>query len=309
MPVSTTDRIVSFIGRKTRFLRPSFLYYGPQYSPRPVKNTGCPVLLSEKDPPLISVVIPSYNQGEFLESAIRSILDQHYPRIQMLVVDGGSTDDSVDIIKRYSSDIDWWCCEPDNGQAHALNKGFDRSRGEIMAWLNADDALISGTFSRIACYMQERPDVGLVYGHRILIDRAGNEIGRWILPPHDDRVLMWADLIPQETMFWRRWAWEKAGNRIDDTFRFAMDWDLLLRFRASGAKMVRLPFFMGLFRVHSGQKTAKMEELGYEEMDRLRASVRGYAPARYRIAMGLAPYLLKARCLELLCRAGLIKYD
>ena len=305
------DRLVSVIGRKTRFLQPSFVQYGAQYKPRPLRfqgeAAGVPV---GEGFPRISVVVPSLNQARFLPGAIESLLDQRYPELEVIVVDGGSQDGSREWIERFSRSLSWWCSEPDAGQTAALNKGFTRTTGEIMAWLNADDRLAPASLERVACYFVEHPEIDAVYGHRVLIDEEDREIGRWILPPHSNRVLSWADFIPQETLFWRRSLWQRAGGGLDDAFRFAMDWDLILRFRRAGAKFVRLPFFLGLFRVHSGQKTmAEIEGTGFSEMQALRARCLGTAPRQYQVAIAAIGYLLKARLVESMWKMGVIRYD
>ena len=132
--------------------------------------------------------------------------------------------------------------------AQAINRGFAHSTGDIMAYLNADDLLLPGSLNFVAAYFEAHPDIDVVYGHRVLIDADGAEIGRWVLPPHEDEVLSWADFVPQETLFWRRDMGERAGGAMDESFRFALDWDLLLRFRDAGARFVRLPRFLGAFR-------------------------------------------------------------
>jgi len=163
-----------------------------------------------------------------------------------------------------------------------------------MAWLNSDDILFPGAMAFVADFFVKNPEVDVVYGHRVLIDEEDREIGRWLLPPHDDKVLSWADFIPQETLFWRRLIWDKAGGRIDETFRFAMDWDLLLRFRDAGARFARLPAFLGAFRVHAQQKTtAGISDIGFAEMDRLRQRTLGRVPSRIEIRKAMVPYLMR----------------
>jgi len=144
----------------------------------------------------------------------------------------------------------------DSGQAQAINRGFALTCGEIMAYLNSDDSLLPGCLNYVGTYFADHPEVDVVYGHRVLIDEEDREIGRWVLPRHTDEVLAWADYIPQETLFWRRRLWEAAGSSVSEEFRFAMDWDLILRFRDAGAKIVRVPRFLGAFRVHTDQKTS-----------------------------------------------------
>jgi glycosyltransferase involved in cell wall biosynthesis len=256
------------------------------------------------------VVIPSFNQAAFLGKAIRSVLDQRYPRVELVVADGGSSDGSRDVIERHVPSLTWWCSEPDKGQANALNKGFARTSGDIMAWLNSDDRLAPGALFRVAAFFSKRPDVEAVYGQRILIDEADRDIGRWILPPHDGRALRWVDYVPQETLYWRRDLWKRTGGALDERYHFALDWDLLLRFRRAGAKMVRLPFFLGLFRVHAAQKTMdSIEATGFREMQALRERTLGFPPSPRRVGMAVVWYLLKARFCESMWKIGVWAYE
>jgi glycosyltransferase involved in cell wall biosynthesis len=230
-----TNRLFTTIQAKAVWLLPGIATCALQHKPTPLPaGTSNVWACSPNDPPKISVVIPSYNQGQFLERAVQSLICQNYPALEILVVDGGSTDGSREILETYSKHLGYWCSEPDQGQTHGLNKGFERSRGEIMGWLNSDDQLVPGALQRMAHFFSIRPDVDVVYGHRILINEDDMEIGRWTLPPHDSRVLNWADYIPQETLFWRRRLWNRIGAKLDERFQFAMDWDLLLRFRDVG---------------------------------------------------------------------------
>jgi glycosyltransferase involved in cell wall biosynthesis len=256
------------------------------------------------------VVIPSFNQAAFLGKAIQSVLDQQYPRLELIVVDGGSRDGSRAVIERYAPSLTWWCSEPDTGQANALNKGFARTSGDIMAWLNSDDRLAPGALARVAACFLRRIDVDVVYGHRILIDETDKDIGRWILPPHDGRALRWVDYVPQETLFWRRDLWARAGGGLNERYHFALDWDLLLRFRGAGGKMLRLPYFLGLFRVHAAQKTMEtIEATGFREMRALRERTLGYAPSPRRVGMAVVWYLLKARFCESMWKIGVWPYE
>lgn len=290
-------------------LKPAFLHYGPQYKPRQLNIAGHEQSIAG-EAPLISIVVPSLNQGRFLERTLTSILDQQYPRLELLVVDGGSTDESLEIIKKYSDRISWWCSEADAGQTSALNKGFAHSTGEIMAWLNADDCLLPGCLTHVANWMIAHPKADVVYGLRVLLNEHDQDIGRWILPAHSYQVMSWADFIPQETLFWRREMWNRSEGRLDESFDFAMDWELLLRFRHYGACFYRLPYFLGGFRIHPGQKTADSIETGLQEMQRLRRRYLGRKLFnRMQNVMAMAAYLFKARMLELLWRYRLIKYN
>jgi hypothetical protein len=256
-----------------------------------------------RNAPRISIVTPSYGQAAFIERTIRSVLDQSYPDLEYFIQDGGSRDGTVEILRRYEGRLSGWQSVPDDGQSCAINLGMANTTGEIMAWLNSDDVLLPGALAYVANYFEKHPDVDVVYGHRILIDENDKQIGRWILPAHDDQVLSWADFVPQETLFWRRRLWDKVGGRIDESFRFAMDWDLLLRMRNASAKFVRVPRALGAFRIHTQQKTsAVISQIGFEEMDRLRTRALSRIPTPTQIKKALAIYLLKSKVADLLWR-------
>ena len=158
-------------------------------------------------------------------------------------------------------------------------------------------------------YFNRHPDVDVVYGHRILIDADDQEVGRWVLPAHDGAALTWADYIPQETLFWRRSIWNKAGGQIDESFQFAMDWDLLLRFKKAGARFKRLPRFLGKFRVHQAQKTSSaINERGLQEMQRLHFESHGYQPSWETVNKNVIPYLVKHLWVHYLYRLKILNY-
>jgi hypothetical protein len=264
-----------------------------QYPPRPLALPAHYSLTAPPaQPPRITIVTPSFRQAAFIERTILSVLGQDYPNVEYIVQDGGSEDGTRAILQRYAPRLASWESRRDNGQAEAINRGFDRSTGEIMAWLNSDDILLPGALAYVAEYFRTHPRVDVIYGHRLCIDEADRHIGRWLMPPHDDRVLSWADFVPQETLFWRRRIWDKAGGRVDESFRFAMDWDLLLRFRDAGARFARVPRFLGGFRIHQQQKTsAAINEVGFDEMNRLRQRVLGRVPTSAEVRRAVAPYL------------------
>lgn len=230
-------------------------------------------------------------------------MDQSYPKLQYFVQDGGSSDSTVTVLKQYEDELTGWKSERDAGQSQAINLGFAHTDGEIMAWLNSDDLLLPGALHTIADYFNNHPDVDVVYGNRLLIDEDDMEIGRWILPGHDSHVLSWADYVPQETLFWRRRIWEKVGGKIDESFRFAMDWDLLVRFRDAGAKFGHIPQFLGAFRIHERQKTsAAINEIGYQEMNRIRERILGRVPDRNEVRRAVLPYLVKHIAVDMVFR-------
>ncbi len=230
--------------------------------------------------PQIAVVTPSYGQEKFVERTLLSILDQHYPRLLYAVQDGGSKDGSPALIARHAARLRHWESVRDKGQADAIRRGFahltsDLAPTDLMAWLNSDDLLGPGVLRYVAEYFAAHPDVDVIYGHRIIIDENDGDVGRWIMPRHDPHVLEWIDYVPQETLFWRKRAWDLAGG-IDPSFQFALDWDLLARFQQAGCRMVRVPYCLGAFRVHAEQKTSQaIHTTGAEEMRRIRTRFHG----------------------------------
>ena len=260
-------------------------------------------------PPVISLVTPTLNQGEYLERTIQSVLEQQYPKLEYIIQDGGSDDQTVEIIRKYEDRLAHWQSAPDRGQSHAINLGMHHATGDILAYLNSDDLLLPGTLAYVARYFQRHPNIDVVYGHRILINEDDRQIGRWILPHHDDRFLAWADYIPQETMFWRRRAWDSVSAQIDETFQFAMDWDLILRFRSAGMKFARLPRFMGAFRVMDDQKTVRLlHTVGRTEMERIRERCLGYIPSRRELRRVSRPYIRRHWVFDKLYSLGIVSY-
>ena len=266
-----------------------------QYAPRPIRLPRKHLVTGSPQASLkISVVTPSLNQAAYLERTMRSVIEQNYSNLEYIVQDGGSRDGSADIIRKYASSLTRWESAKDTGQAQAINRGLQHSNGEIMAYLNSDDFFLPGALAYVAEYFSRYPDVDAVYGHRIVVDENDREVGRWVLPPHDDEVLSWVDYLPQESFFWRRSIWERVGGRMDESFQFAIDWDLILRFRDAGAKFVRLPRFLAAFRVHPEQKTsAQMEDIGLREVDRLRRRCHGRAVSHVEAMNAAAPYLFR----------------
>lgn len=259
--------------------------------------------------PRISIVTPSYNQAAFIERTVKSVLDQEYPDLEYIVQDGGSKDETVNVIRPYIPRMKHFESKGDNGQAHAINLGFQHASGDIMAYLNSDDVLLPGSLNYAANYFASHPEVDVIYSHRVIIDENDMEIGRWILPPHDNEVILWADYVPQETLFWRKSLWEKAGGQMDESYQFALDWDMIVRFREAGAKFVRVPRFLGAFRVQAAQKTsAHMESSGMKDMRRLRQRIHGRDVEWGEILENITPYLNRSVVYHKLRWLGLARY-
>jgi len=254
-----------------------------QYAPRPIrwdprlrrKPRVAPAQL-----PQIAIVTPSYNQPAFIESTMLSVLNQNYPKLLYVVQDGASPAPTPAIIARYGERLTAWVSAADHGQSDAVRRGFDRLAGrlgptDVMAWLNSDDFINPRALRFVGEYFATHPRVDAIYGHRIIINEHDQEIGRWILPRHHPRSLEWIDYVPQETFFFRKRAWDLVGG-VDPSFQFALDWDLLARFTRAGLRVVRLPYFLGSFRIHAAQKTsAAIHTTGADEMRRVRALFHG----------------------------------
>ena len=207
--------------------------------------------------PLVSVVTPSLNQGRFIGDAVRSVLGQDYPRIEYLVVDGGSTDGTLAVLAGHDGAIRW-ISEPDHGQAAAINKGFRLASGEVLAWLNSDDLYEPQAVSAAVAYLEAHPDTAMVYGDADFIDAAGTHIARCAhVEPRFSRrrLLHYSDFVVQPAAFFRRAAFEAVGG-LDPSLNWAMDYDLWLKFAAAGFKVTYLPRVLANYRWLGDSKSA-----------------------------------------------------
>lgn len=203
--------------------------------------------------PRVSIVTPSYNQAQFLEETIRSVLLQGYPNLEYLVMDGGSTDGSVEILHKYEPWLAHWVSEPDRGQSHAINEGWDQSTGDVLAWINSDDLYLPGACQRAAHALVEDPDIGLVHGLCQFVDPAGRVIGQYASQPFDWARQLVSNGIAQPTVFLRRAAVEAAGH-LDESLHYLMDYDLWLRVALSfNTQLLEAP--QARFRRWPGAKT------------------------------------------------------
>jgi glycosyltransferase involved in cell wall biosynthesis len=287
------------------WLRPPMWTF-EQHMPRPLDLGSLPAASSlPAQVPRIAIVTPSRNHARFLAATIDSVLNQEYPNLFYHVQDGGSTDQTVAILKSYGNRISWRS-EPDSGQADAINRGFAGVDCDIMAYLNSDDTLLPNALAHVASFFLQRPDVDIAYGHRVFIDSDGSEIGRAVLPAHDDKALHYAGYIPQETVFWRRRVWEVVGP-LDPDFDYALDWDFLLRAQATGLKLERLRRFLACFRVHDDQKTTRNYQVGRQEIQALRLRNLGHEPSRAEILRAMLPYLVRQFIFHIGYRLGLLR--
>lgn len=221
-----------------------------------------------KDLPLVSIVTPSRNQVAYLERTIRSVLEQDYPAIEYLVIDGASTDGSQAIIHKYQKLLAFSISEPDCGQTDALNKGFAQAHGAIYAWINSDDVLRPGAVASAVRFLSEHPEVGMVYGDADLIDEQDRVIGKFPARQTDYRLLRQGYVhIPQQASFFRASLWKKVGP-LDPSFYFAMDYDLWIRL-ARIAPLYYLPETWAGFRLHRDAKTIAADDRCWPEMIRV----------------------------------------
>ncbi|MEI2651694.1 MAG: glycosyltransferase family 2 protein [Microthrixaceae bacterium] len=219
--------------------------------------------------PLVSIITPSFNQARYLEATINSVLGQDYPRIEYIIVDGGSTDESADIIKKHEGRIAWWVSEQDKGQTDAINKGFNRATGDILAWINSDDTYNPGAVSAAVKYLLENPEVAMVYADCNFIDENDKVIGKFNAAQTDYRRLREGYVhIPQQTMFFRAKYWKELGP-LDPSFYFAMDYDLWTRIAAHAPFKYLAGQTWANFRLHTSGKTVAADDRCWPEMIRV----------------------------------------
>jgi glycosyltransferase involved in cell wall biosynthesis len=219
--------------------------------------------------PLVTIVTPSFNQGAFLEETILSVLAQDYPNIEYIVMDGGSTDNSVEIIQKYADRISLWVSEPDQGQTDAINKGFAKAHGNILAWLNSDDLLTPRAVSEVVEYLTGNPGVGMVYSGLDFINAQGKVIGKFPARQTDLRKLRHGYVhVPQPATFFKADLWKKVGP-LDPTFFFAMDYDLWTRIARLTTPVYLPGKVWAKFRLHGGGKTVTADERCWPEMLRV----------------------------------------
>ncbi|HUM49425.1 MAG TPA: glycosyltransferase family 2 protein, partial [Anaerolineaceae bacterium] len=215
--------------------------------------------MDENALPKVSIVTPSFNQAPFLEQTLRSVLEQDYPNLEYIVIDGGSTDGSCEIIQKYADRLAYWQSQPDHGQTDAINQGFAHATGEILAWLNSDDLLLPGAVSAAVRALDEHPQAAMVYGDALLINAEGKTIGKFPAAQTDYRKLRRGYVhIPQQASFFRAELWHKVAP-LDVSFYFAMDYDLWVRLAAL-APLVYIPQFWAAFRLHGEGKSIAADD-------------------------------------------------
>lgn len=254
------------------------------------------ICLSNKDLfyPKITIVTPSYNQGRFLERTILSVLNQNYPNLEYIIIDGGSEDNSVDIIKKHENYLHYWVSEPDKGQSDAINKGFLLSSGEILAWINSDDTYLPGAFQTVANLFNSKK-ADMIYGRCYLVDEHDYAFSEAKVTPFNFTDYMLGFFtIPQPSAFWRREIFFNAGMLNVSNYT-CMDYELWLKFAMQGARITYYDAPLANFRLHvesiSGSGRYSFDYI--QDMQRITKSYLGYIPKKTYVNLRKVLFHLK----------------
>ncbi len=266
----------------------------------------------------ISLVTPTLNRREYLAESMHSVLGQNYPGLEYVVVDGGSTDGTLALLRERHSELSWWVSEPDRGPWEAVNKGFDRTSGEVMGWLGSDDLLTPWALSIVGEIFATIPEVEwLTSAFPLSWDRLGRAVGSVRQMTYSRHAFLLGRNLPlghwpfegfiqQESTFWRRSLWERAGGRLDEAYQLAADFDLWARFHQAGAELYAATVPLGGFRLHGDQKSQLDATAYFEESKRILARRGGRLPGRIesKVRYGLMRYR-PGRCTNVAVRLGL----
>ena len=201
----------------------------------------------------ISVITPSYNQGKFIEQTILSVIGQQYPNLEYIIIDGGSTDETLEVIRKYEKQITYWVSEADNGQSNAINKGFARATGDILCWLNSDDYYLPGALLEVNRVLSnERPE--LLFGNCIHLNEDTHLVYGTSYDPLKNWAISHGDYIVQPSSFWTRQAFEQTGQLRED-LHFGFDWEWFARAQASGVNFIPSEKYFSVYRLHNDQKS------------------------------------------------------
>lgn len=233
--------------------------------------------------PTISVITPAFNQAEFIERTILSVLNQNYPKTEYIIIDGGSTDGTVDVIRKYESELAFWISEKDQGQTHAINKGLQRATGDLVAFQNSDDVYLPGAFWAVAQSYLQDPNADVFYGDFLHIDESDNVLDEQLLIPA--RLWIQVYLGPQihnQAAFWKRSVHERVGF-LDERYTFDMDYEFFSRLLAAGCRVRHINQYLGAFRHHGAAKTARLQEVSRREHAAVARKYRENCPALLRM--------------------------
>jgi glycosyltransferase involved in cell wall biosynthesis len=255
--------------------------------------------------PRISIITPSYNQGQFIEETIRSVLLQGYSNLEYIIIDGGSSDCTVDIIKKYEPWISYWVSEPDRGQTHAINKGLERATGEIIAYLNSDDFYLPGTFFKVAEQFLQHPETDLLHGRCRYVNEQGEKIGEQFadITRFDEIVDLWGvwwkkRQFVQPEVFWSRRITEKIGC-FNESLYYVMDYDYWCRILQAGGQVAKLDAELTCFRFTVNQKSNHSEKVAQELLELVQPILwSSSVPLRFRKQLNLqGKWLYQAKLL------------
>ncbi len=217
--------------------------------------------------PKISIITPSYNQAQYLEQTILSVLQQNYEALEFIIIDGGSTDGSLEVIRKYEDRLAFYVSEKDRGQAHALNKGMARATGEILAYLNSDDLYLPGAFAAVVNYLRDNPECEWVCGDTLMFGEGRNdEVVSANVPRTPAHALSWSYTAPQPGMFWKR---ELLSEGFDEQWRYCFDHELYVRLLLAGHKCEHLRVTLAAYRLHPTSKTVAEGDLFEGEFDQI----------------------------------------
>jgi glycosyltransferase involved in cell wall biosynthesis len=204
----------------------------------------------------VSIITPSYNQGKYLEETIGSVVGQHYQDLEYIIIDGGSTDNSIAVIKKYEKDIAYWVSEPDNGQSHAVNKGLMKATGDIIGWINSDDRYYECAIQKAAVIFAEHPEIDVVFGNVDFIDEQGNVLHRTNEIAVDLNTYLFTDRCYHANAagFFRKRCFDLYGT-IREDLKYTMDYELYLRFAYNHCKFYQMKDVLGSYRLHAQSKT------------------------------------------------------
>jgi glycosyltransferase involved in cell wall biosynthesis len=219
--------------------------------------------------PKISIITPSFNQAQYLEQTILSVLQQNYPNLDFIIIDGGSTDGSQDVIRKYEHRLSYWISEKDRGQAHALNKGLAHANGDIVAYQNSDDNNLPDAFSKVVKYFRENPECEWLCGDTMMFGEGlSDKIIVATVPRTTAHALSWAYKAPQPGMFWKR---ELLAGGFDERWRYCFDHELYVRLLLDGHTCEHLPSTLAGYRLHPASKTVAEANLFDHEFDEIAA--------------------------------------
>ena len=217
--------------------------------------------------PKLSIITPSFNQAQFLEETILSVLDQNYEPLEFIIIDGGSSDHSVDVIRKHEDRLSYWVSEKDRGQPHALNKGLAQATGEIVAYLNSDDIYLPGAFAAVIDYFKAHPECEWLCGDTMMFGAdQPTEVTIARVPKSAAHALSWAYNAPQPGMFWKR---ELLSEGFAENWRYCFDHELYVRLLLAGHQCDHLPKTLAGYRLHAASKTVAEGDHFNVEFDRI----------------------------------------